>query len=147
MKTSKNRAALTIACTLALSALPAAFAGDSADKKFKMMDANNDGKVTREEHADGARQMFTQSDVNIDGIVTVAEMDAATVAKGEKPGKKQMTSAQKIKEIDQNGDGKLTTDEHEAGTARMFAKMDKNADGFLSKAECDEAHKALKHDK
>jgi Ca2+-binding EF-hand superfamily protein len=146
MKNSNNRAALTIACTLVLSALPAAFAGNK-DDKFKKMDTNGDGKVTREEHAAGARQMFTKSDANHDGVVTAAEMDAAMVAQGEKPGKYDKTSAEKIKMIDQNGDGQLTTAEHEAGSERMFAMMDKDADGFLSKAECDEGHETMKRDK
>ena len=147
MKTSKNnRAALTIACTLALGALPSAFAGNSADK-FKKMDTNGDGKVTREEHASGAKQMFTKNDANNDGALTVAELDAAMVAQGEKPGKHHKTSAEKIQMIDQNGDGRITASEHEAGTDQMFAKMDKDADGFLSKSECDEGHETMKKNK
>jgi hypothetical protein len=71
-------------------------------------------------------------------------MDASMAAKGEKPGKGEMTSAEKIKMIDQNGDGQLTNAEHETGTEKMFAKMDKNADGALSKDECDEGMKTMK---
>jgi Ca2+-binding EF-hand superfamily protein len=125
----------------------AAFAGPDADKHFKMMDANGDGKITREEHAAAARQMFQQCDANHDGIVTAAEMDAAMAAKGEKIGKDDKNSAEKIKVIDQNGDGKLTAAEHTAGSEKMFAQMDKDGDGSLSKEECAEAQKLLKKDK
>ena len=146
MNTSKNRTAFAVVCSLALFAVPAAFAND-ADKDFKQMDANGDGKISRAEHAAGAKLMFAQCDANHDGVVTATEMDAATLAKGEKPGKHDKTSAEKIQVIDQNGDGQLTAAEHEAGSAKMFALMDKDGDGYLSKAECDEGHKMLKKDK
>lgn len=147
MKIGKKRTSIIIACSLALCALPAAFAGPDGDKHFKMMDTNADGKISRAEHAAGAKQMFSQCDANRDGIVTATEMQAATAAHGEKPGRHDKTAAEKIKEIDQNGDGQLTVAEHDTGTLKMFAKMDKDADGFLSKAECDEGMKMMKKDK
>jgi Ca2+-binding EF-hand superfamily protein len=135
---------LVAACSLALCALPNAFAGKDADHHFKKMDTNGDGKVTRAEHAAGAKQMFTECDVNKDGVVTAAEMDAAMALKGEKPDKREKTSAEKIRMIDQNGDGQLTVAEHNAGTEQMFAKMDKDGDGALSKEECAEGMKIKK---
>jgi Ca2+-binding EF-hand superfamily protein len=147
MKTHFKRTSILAACALALGCVPAARADHDSDKLFKMMDANGDGKISRGEHAAAAKQMFTQCDANRDGIVTAAEMDAAMAAKGEKPSKDEKSSAEKIKVIDQDGDGKLTTAEHEAGSATMFAKMDTNGDGFLSKQECDEGHKMLKKGK
>ncbi len=146
MKTGKKRPSIVVACSLALCAVSVAFAGPDGDKHFKMMDTNADGKISRAEHAAGAKQMFTQCDANGDGIVTATEMQAATPAHGEKPGKHDKTAAEKIKEIDQNGDGQLTVAEQDAGTLKMFAKMDKNDDGFLSKAECDEGMKMMKKD-
>ncbi len=146
MNTGKNRTPLLAVCTLALCALPAAFAGDDADKYFKKMDTNKDGKISRMEHAKGAQQMFTECDANHDGMVTAPEMDASMTAHGEKPGKHDKTSAEKIQMIDQNGDGQLTATEHEAGTEKMFSMMDKNSDDFLSKQECDESHKEMKKD-
>jgi Ca2+-binding EF-hand superfamily protein len=143
----KNRTPLMLTCCLALAVLPAAFAGSDADKHFKMMDANGDGKISRAEHAAGAKEMFLKCDANHDGIVTATEMDASMAAQGEKPGKHDKTSAEKIQMIDQNGDGQLTAAEHAAGTETLFAKMDKDGDGFLSKDECDDAQKMMRKDK
>ena len=147
MNTGKKRTSTLAVCILSLFALPVAFAGGDADKHFKKMDANGDGKISRSEHTSGAKQMFTQCDMNHDGTVTASEMDASMAAQGEKPAKDDKTSAEKIRMIDQNGDGQLTTAEHEAGTETMFATMDKNNDGFLSKEECSDAQKTMKKDK
>ena len=138
---------VVVACSLAFVALPAGLAGPDTDKHFKMMDTNGDGKITRAEHAAGAKQMFSECDANKDGVVTAAEMEAANIAKGEKIAKNDKSVAEKIREIDQNGDGRLTTAEHEAGSEKMFAKMDTNGDGSLSKQECDEGLKKIKKDK
>jgi Ca2+-binding EF-hand superfamily protein len=143
MKT-KNIRTLIATCSLSLCVLPNAFADSHGDKHFKLMDTNGDGKISRAEHAAGAKKMFTQCDANRDGIVTAAEMDAAMAAKGEKPARDDKSSVEKIQVIDQNGDGRLTAAEHEAGTETMFGKMDKDGDGFLSKAECDEGMKLMK---
>lgn len=147
MNTGKKRTSIIVACSLALCVLPSAFANKSSDKHFKMMDTNGDGQISRTEHAAGAKQMFSQCDTNRDGVVTSAEMETSMAAQGEKPGKHHKTAAEKIQMIDQNGDGQLTAAEHEAGTEKMFTKMDKNNDGTLSKDECDEGHKAMKKDK
>lgn len=67
-------------------------------------------------------------------------------AQGEKPGAGDKSSAEKIKVIDQNGDGRLTALEHESGSATMFAEMDTDGDGSLSKEECNQGMKKLKQD-
>jgi Ca2+-binding EF-hand superfamily protein len=142
-----GRNALALAAGLALLAAPAAFAGKDADRHFKMMDADGDGRISRAEHAAGARKMFDQSDANRDGVVTAAEMDAAALARGEKTSRDDKSSAEKIKVIDQDGDGRLSLAEHEAGTERMFAAMDKDADGFLSREENEAGLKMMKTDR
>jgi len=144
MNAPKKRTSLAFVCGLTLIALPVAFAGHDADAMFKKMDANGDGKVSRAEHAAYAKQMFTECDANNDGIVTAAEMEKASLARGEKSGKHDKSAAEKIQVIDQNGDGQLTTAEHEAGSEKMFTQMDKDGDGYLSKEECEEGHKAMK---
>lgn len=144
MNTGNKNLSIVVACSLALCAVPAAFAGKEADKHFKMMDANGDGKITRAEHAAAAKKMFTECDANRDGIVTATEMETAVAARGDKPAADHKSAAEKIKVIDQNGDGQLTAAEHDTGSEKMFAKMDKDGDGALSKTECDEGMKMMK---
>lgn len=145
MHTPPKPQSVILACALTLCTAPIAFAG--GDHHFKMMDADGDGKISRAEHAAASQQMFTQCDANHDGVVTAVEMDAATAARGEEPGKHDKTAAQKIQVIDQNGDGQLTAAEHKVGSDKMFTMMDKDGDGFLSKDECDEGQKMMKKDK
>ncbi|HYP17269.1 MAG TPA: hypothetical protein VEQ65_08660 [Opitutus sp.] len=146
MKSTQPRLRV-LACSLSLVVLPAVFAGD-ADKKFAKMDTNGDGQITRAEHTTGAQRMFAELDADRDGVVTALEMDAKKEAKhGDKKDHAEMSAAEKIKTIDQNGDGRLTAAEHAAGSDTMFAKMDANGDGALSKEECDTGHKTMKKNK
>ena len=80
-------------------------------------------------------------DANRDGKVTAAEMDAAHQrVTGKKAKKTDMSSADKIKVIDTDGDGILTAEEHAAGSRAMFEKMDTDKDGFLTKDELAAGH-------
>lgn len=139
---AKKLTALFTASALILS-VPAAFAGDHHDKHFKKLDADGDGKVTRAEHAAGAQKMFAQADSNGDGIVTALEMDAVKASYGDKSARTELSSAEKIRVIDQNGDGQLTAAEHTAGSEAMFAKADTDGDGVLSESECKAALKGM----
>jgi len=142
-QSTKTKTPLILACGLALVALPSALANDGAEK-FKLMDADGDGRITRSEHAAGAQTMFGQMDTNTDGVVTAAEMDAHHAEKKssklkfwEKKDKDMKSSAEKISMIDTNHDGQLTRAEHEAGSEAMFTKLDTNNDGVLTKDECE----------
>lgn len=57
-----------------------------------------------------------------------------------------MSSAEKFKKMDTNGDGKLSAAEHEAGARDMFMKMDTNKDGSVTAAEMDASHKRMMKD-
>lgn len=132
----------------ALSALifaHAAHAAPQSDAQFKAMDTDGDGKVSAAEHEAGARRMFEIMDADRDGKVTAREMTAAQgkiSGKGQPP-KGELSSADKIKVVDTNGDGVLSAAEHAAGSQAMFRKMDTDGDGFLSREEFDAGHAAL----
>ena len=100
------------------------------DAEFMIMDADRDGKVSTDEHANASKKMFDTMDANNDGQVTAAEMDAAYKrVTGKKAKKSDLSSAEKIKVVDTDRDGTLTSAEHAAGSSSMFAKMDTDKDG------------------
>lgn len=141
----------------ALVAATAAFAGAGAHPAadmFAKMDANGDGRVSAEEHAAAAHAMFIQADTNGDNVVTAAELAAVRDSRADSsaqetastrgaPQADSAAAAAKIRVIDQDGDGKLTAAEHEAGAKHMFAQMDTNHDGYLSPEECEAGHARL----
>jgi hypothetical protein len=114
------------------------------DAQFKTMDTDGDGRLSPDEHAAGAKRMFDAMDSNKDGTVTIAEMDAAhRNVPGKEPKNSDLSSIEKIKVVDQNGDGLLSADEHAAGSRKMFSKMDADRDGFLSRAELTAGHEKM----
>ena len=116
----------------------------AAVTEFKAMDTNGDGKVTREEHAAGARSMFQKMDANRDGKVTASEMEAAQRAiAGSDAAPDSLSAADKIKAVDQDGDGVLTAAEHANASRTMFDKMDANRDGVLTPEEMAAGHAAM----
>jgi hypothetical protein len=119
-------------CALAAGSLVLAFGAGADEDKMQMMDANKDGVVSASEHAAGARSMFGKMDADGDGRVTAAEMDAAHKGMPGHAGTHGMSSADKIKTIDADHDGVITSSEHEKGSSSMFERMDANGDGNLS---------------
>ena len=135
----------TMALVGGLTFASLAFAADpkagKPDAEFAAMDTNKDGKVSVEEHAAASKKMFHMMDANRDGKVTAAEMTAAHPrVTGKKAKKSDMSSADKIKVIDTDGDGILTAEEHAAGSRAMFEKMDTDKDGFLTNDELAAGH-------
>lgn len=120
-------------------------AGSSAQAEVQMMDTNHDGRISAEEHAAGAKGMFAKMDADQDGKVTATEMDSAHLAMGkdDQHSKTSMSSAEKIKVIDTDGDGVISAAEHEAGSRSMFDKMDTDHDGSLTEQEIEAGHAML----
>ena len=111
--------------------------------EMKMMDTNGDGKLSPEEHAAGAKRIFEMMDADKNGMVTAAEMDANRARSGKKPAPGELSSAEKIKTIDTNGDGVLSAEEHAAGSKAMFDAMDTDKDGFVTLAELALGHQRM----
>lgn len=116
-------------------------AGDEA--KMDRLDTDKDGKVTQTEYIAGSKTSFEKLDANADGKVTAAEMDTAyTTSKPGVGAAKVTSSADKIKTLDTDGDGALSSVEHEAGSRTMFDTLDTDKDGSLSAAEIKAGHEA-----
>jgi Ca2+-binding EF-hand superfamily protein len=150
MRTPKRRPLLiALAAGAGVALALNAFAAEPAPSEFRAMDANHDGKISRDEHAAAAKGMFAAMDASKDGRVTAAEMDAAyerVTGQKAKPG--DMPAAEKIKVIDKDGDGVLTADEHATGSRSLFDAMDTDKDGALTEAELAAGHaKMLKRTK
>lgn len=135
-----------LVCGLSLSVLPLASAGDAA-KKFQKMDANGDGKVSRVEHSGAAERMFAEMDADGDRILTASELESKQAAKGHDQSRHEMSAAEKLSVIDENGDGRVTSAEHASGSDNLFDKMDTNNDRVLSRQEVEAGHKMMKKDK
>jgi hypothetical protein len=149
MKTPLRRlmpmALLALPATFPLSATAADGLAKAVDAEFSAMDANHNGRIAPAEHAEGAKKMFDTMDANRDGKVTAAEMDAAhaKITGRKTVDDSEMTSAEKIRMVDANRDGVLTATVHAEGAKKMFALMDLDTDGDLTKEEVLAGHQEL----
>lgn len=106
---------------------------------LKKMDANKDGAVSKEEFDAFSATRFSSGDVNGNGM-SLAEFTALhektqMEREKEREARKKAMTAKMFSKIDSNGDGKISAEEHAAGSAKMFGRMDSNEDGVLSKAD------------
>lgn len=115
-----------------------------AEAEMKIMDTNHDGKITAMEHTVGAKKMFEMMDANENGTVTASEMDMnrrqMMGAHGPKP---EMSSADKIKVVDKDQDGELSSEEHFSASRKMFDEMDTDGDRALTLAEIKAGHEKM----
>lgn len=129
---SRTHLSMALLATLALGAT--ASAADTGDR-FQQMDANNDGRISAEEHAKGAAAMFGRMDANKDGQLMGDEMMRMHRAMMDTHG--MHGPGQQLAMMDTNHDGEITAAEHAAGATAMFARMDANHDGRLKGDELD----------
>lgn len=132
----KNRltCSLLAAGGLALLTLPAfANKDETADVKFRTMDADGDGKVTRAEFTAYDQQRHTKLDTNGDGAISLSELSADDALGRD--------ASDKFKKLDTDGDGKLSAAEQKAGCDAKFTSLDTDGDGALSQSEMMAAHK------
>jgi Ca2+-binding EF-hand superfamily protein len=115
------------------------------DTRFNTIDANHDGKISKEElAAEQQRELqrakaaianqlqakFKQLDTNKDGQLSVQEFMAAAP-----PIRTNESSDQMIARLDTNHDGKISADEFRAPELAKFNRVDANHDGVVTPAE------------
>ncbi|MGE4265737.1 MAG: EF-hand domain-containing protein [Desulfovibrio sp.] len=138
--------------------VPAATAGRKvpaakrdAKPPLRSVDANHDGRVTREEFLAGTKKRFAKADANRDGVISAQEAKAAKLAlqqkrakaearrqaKGKpvKPRKSGASSKPYLSALDANKDGRVSQKEYLARREKKFKEMDVNRDGVVSREE------------
>ena len=99
---------------------------------IKAVDTNRDGMVSETEHVAGAKAGFDAMDVDHNGQVMTVEMDAYRKKMGNTD---DTSSATRIKAMDINNDGMVSSEEYAANSQKAFDAMDANHDGMLSEDE------------
>jgi len=121
------------ACAISLPAM--AGGGDCHERLTRMDVEGGNGQISAAEHAAGAQKRFEMMDANHDGKISAAEISASHGAESVAWAKHPVSAADKIKELDSNHDGVLSEAEYAAGSQKMFNKLDVDGDGFLSADE------------
>jgi Ca2+-binding EF-hand superfamily protein len=133
-------------------------AGDVEDALFGWLDANHDGRLTLRE-MQGAGQRVARLDADGDGVVSAGEIpDRMSCVIVRPPGGDMMPRGSYpvarraaihgprwLAAMDTNGDGEITPREF-LGTAKQFAELDLNADGYLDASEAARAASATASD-
>ncbi len=148
-----NNIALITSLGLAIMAGAAVASSDKPGKdhrphhSFEELDANGDGKVTREEMETHMQARFEGADTNGDGSLSRDELLARVKEDQAKRADKYVSHM--IERHDANGDGALTMEEMRSRKhGKRFDKMDADGDGAISKAEFEAMrgkHKRHKH--
>ncbi|HEY2157669.1 MAG TPA: EF-hand domain-containing protein [Isosphaeraceae bacterium] len=110
--------------------------------RFKALDKNGDGKVSRDEFT-GRPAMFDRVDANKDGYLEAAEVKALVASATKQaaaPGAPQPGA--RIMTMDKNGDGKVSREEY-SGPPALFDRLDSNSDGFLVRDEAAEGPRVM----
>jgi Ca2+-binding EF-hand superfamily protein len=144
-------AALMGAAAYAQDATPPMQGGPGPMFDFATLDANKDGKITKDELEAAKTARFTAADTNKDGKLSVEELTAARDAMIAK--RKEDRLAQMIKRFDKDGDGMISEAEMPSppNADKMFDRIDTDKDGAISQAEADAAKQMMqdrmgKHD-
>lgn len=126
---------IAVALLAGAAVLPATVTAQQQSNRYRGMDANRDGVITRAEWR-GNDQSFRQQDRNNDGVLTAAELDDAREDRQDRRDDRNDVNdgyglAGDFSRIDLDGNGHVTAQEWR----RAFTQLDDNRDGSLTQDE------------
>ena len=122
---------LALAATLAATAPCHAQAPvpDTAAARFATLDRNHDGSVSADEY--NADALFTLLDTDHNYRISAKELEAVLGPQADG----MPSAADRIRNLDRNGDGELNDEELRQAAEARFQWLDKNDDGKLDQSE------------
>ncbi|MBK9974381.1 MAG: EF-hand domain-containing protein [Planctomycetes bacterium] len=122
------------------------------EEEFKTLDRDDDGKLTKDELGTSRADMLDKNDTDKDGTISKdewvkarEEAIKAKPAEGQRPGKGN--PGDYMKELDKDGDGKISKEEAPERLKKRFDDLDKDKDGFLTKEEIADGVKGAMREK
>ena len=134
-----KRALLASALLLCASASLAQGRYGSGDL-LERMDANSDGRVSREEFVSARGDMFTKRDKNADGYLDSADFGKRALRRAR--GAERMADMKNV--LDTDRDGKISRDEFVNAATPLFDRADQDGNDVLDPAELESAKAAAK---
>lgn len=112
-------------------------------EEFKILDADDSGKLNKEELGEKFSALLKDGDtdkdehLNLEEFVAAREKAAASAQPDRAPGQRDRGAAmdEMFKQYDKDGDGKLSKEELPERIQARFDDLDKDKDGFVSKEE------------
>jgi hypothetical protein len=102
-------------------------------RRFRVMDRNNDGAISRAEWR-GSRQSFDVHDWNNDGVLSGEEVNEAVARQGRTVEDENFDRVDQFENLDVNNNNRIEAREWH-GTVAAWNRLDVNNDNALSRAE------------
>jgi Ca2+-binding EF-hand superfamily protein len=102
-------------------------------RRFRTMDTNNDGVISRTEW-NGSRQSFETHDWNNDDVLSGDEVNEATARRGRTVDDEAYDMMDSFDYMDVNNNGRIDAREWH-GTVAAFNRLDRNGDNVLTREE------------
>lgn len=99
-------------------------------QRFLERDADGDGRISREEVPERMRSRFDRMDANGDGFIEDEELQRMG-----RPMRGRGNPVERLRQMDVDGDGRLSRNEVPEPMARRFDRMDANGDGYIDQDE------------
>ena len=131
-----NRLSLAIILAATLTTVASHPALSYEEARFLGIDRNADGEISKAETEAYRARLFKEYDLNSNGKVEYEEyVQAESLRSVTAPANSEVPVPDEYKEMDTNEDMIVTLEEIKAAGLMRFDKLDKNADGKVSKEE------------